>query len=64
MDQDKHRKVLLTGAERAKAYRDHRRCQRESACQRSISIVAAAAAELLMELRVEMRSDDTDMDMN
>jgi hypothetical protein len=50
-------------AERAKAFTDRRSADWESACQRNISD-AATAADSLMELHVEMRSADTDMDVN
>jgi hypothetical protein len=62
-DQDKPRKVPLTGSERAKACRDRRRAERESACQHNTSN-DATAADSLMELHVEMRSADTDTDVD
>jgi hypothetical protein len=62
-DQDRPRKIPLTGAERAKAFRDRRRADRVSDCQPSTSNVATAA-DSMMELHVEMRSADIDMDVN
>jgi hypothetical protein len=61
--QDKPRKVSPTVAEKAKAFRDRRNVERESACQPSTSN-GAAAADSLMELHTEMRSADTDMNVD
>jgi hypothetical protein len=62
-DRDKPRKMPLTGTERAKAFRHHRRAERESAYQPSTSN-ATAAADSLMELHVAIRSADTDTDVD
>jgi hypothetical protein len=62
-DHHKHRNVALIGAERAKAFRGRRRPGRESACQPSASN-AATTADSLMELHVEMRAADTDINVD
>jgi hypothetical protein len=46
-NQDKPRKVPLTGAERAKAFRDRRIAERESFCQPSTTNAATAADSLM-----------------
>jgi hypothetical protein len=55
VDQDKPKMVLLTAAERAKAFRDRRRAEYKQ-CRYS--------RQSLMELHVEMRSADTDKNVD
>jgi hypothetical protein len=55
--------VPVTGPEIAKIFRDRRRAERESACQLN-TINSVTAADSLMELNAEMRSADTDMDVD
>jgi hypothetical protein len=55
-DQDKPRKVPLTGDERSKAFRDCRGAEREGACQTNTSN-AATAADSLMKLKCGLLTD-------
>jgi hypothetical protein len=55
--------MTLTDAERAKAFIDRRTAKRVSACQENTGD-ATIATNSLMEWDIEMRSADTDMDMD
>jgi hypothetical protein len=55
--------MSLPVAERAKAFRDRRSAEQESACQTSTSN-AATAVDSLMDLRIEMRSAGPDKDVD
>jgi hypothetical protein len=63
VDQDKPRRGHLLGSIWAKAFRECRRAERERVYQ-PIKIYVATAADSLIELLAEMRSADTDVDVD